>query len=106
MWRLLKLGMLLTGIMFAAQVAVLVGGRLTYHDPLARYTAFMPGHSIDELADYSCQFLACLGSAVVFANCKFKEEDGVLRQAALVVSHHIITKTYFTVIPYRLTLGM
>lgn len=60
MWRLAIMGVRLIVVAVASQSAVLVGTRLIHRgelqDPLASYTAIMPGQPVENLEPYACNW--------------------------------------------------
>jgi hypothetical protein len=108
MERLLKLSMLVTGILFAAQVVVMTGGHLiTNHDPFAPYVSIMPGQSIDNLKGFSCALQVEMNSGVEFGfrGCIITPTESPFSRISANESDLIITRIDFTIIPYRFSLG-
>jgi hypothetical protein len=92
MRRLLRAGVLLLLVLFAANFTALEAARSAFHDLFAPYAALLSGQPIDTATTDSCRFLAPPGSATMLGSCQFSEQFGIFQQATLSVRRQVITE--------------
>jgi hypothetical protein len=105
MGRIYRQFMICASLCFIISEMVVGAAQLTARDFMAAYETWLPGESIDGVDTLPCLSQMEMSASGAIALCHFDVQDGMVSRVMIVVSDQVITRTDFTLIPYRFRLG-